>query len=535
MKPRLAMQCIVSLATLLSLTSAMAEANGAGNTSSVLAWEAAPKVDARGYIDVWALRSDVAHVESLYATEDTERCDPEGDPDEQLSQRQMARRQREAAACEAKVVAAYKLYREEQQRLNRAWEPVLRAAMQKGDAVAEVILRQCETTVVLDRSNVESTCDQKPERRALAVRRLDAIGFLPATDNSEQVARDWSNPGAKPNQHEINQLAILKKVRGGALGYDESLVHGPGNQPSEKNLLENMRRALLLEAVREDVQRAFTYSSPVAEFRELRLVRKPALPRDLTFGDRHHGSSPSYWRVELVRESFRDYRDVVVGGFGDARFMKEREALLAEIDASIERYLKQEPRWRVFLLRRIGHHEWVPEGTESTTHKLDPAWLGKWTLVRETADWSSAMATREGTAEIYRDGEFYRITTAAASKYEPFIDVSRCRLRYSGGSTLLPPAKPEGDVGDAGDTLLGYMSHGPHPDAVAPFDVRKRYKQVLMQCPGAEESDSVRSRFLLLAGDTLVEMEIVPWQSQPSVRHYQRVKDEAPADSAVRP
>lgn len=532
---RFVMRGVVVLATMLSGAAVMA----AGNSQSLaplamplaMGWEPSPKIDGRGYIDIWALRSDVAHVESLYATDDTDQCSREGDPDEQLSPRQIRRMQSEEKACIKKINAAYKIYVEEHLKLNRAWGPVLRAAIRKGDAVAEVVMRQCETTAVLDRSDIESTCDEKPERRTVATRRLDKIGFLPATDNSGEIAPDWLNPNAKPNQHEVNQLAVLKKVRSGALGYDWMYVHGRGQLPSEPNLVANTRRWVLLEAIQQDVQRAFTYSNRVTGFGDLRLVRKPTTLGQLTMGQRFHSggndfyTGPYYWRWGTISEYFDHRGKIVVGGLGDARFIEEREALLAEIDASIDRYLKQEPRWSVFLLHRVGHHEWIPEGTQSTTHKLDPAWLGKWTLQKESVNWSSPMTNHEGTADIYQDGEFTRITVAAASSFDPFNNVSGCLLRYSGGSTYLPKITPDGKI-DEMNTLLGYMlRHGPHPDAIAPFDVRKRYKQVLMQCAGAEEPDWPRARFLLLAGDTLIEFGYGTTWGSLAIRHYQRVKE----------
>ncbi|UCV17515.1 hypothetical protein [Ferribacterium limneticum] len=529
MKTRFVVRCALTFATMLYVTTLLAEANDTSPPPPANAWAPSPKVDARGYIDVWALRADVAHVEPLYVREDIDPCSRGGDPDESLSPQQLIRRQLAEAACQRQHEAAYQSYLGEYRKLNQAWGPVLLAAVRKGDSVAEVILRQCETTIVLDRSAIESTCDVNPERRRVAIRRLDSIGFLPATDNSEQVARDQSNPNAKPNQKEISQLAILQKVRGGALGYDRSIARGPGSQPSEPHPIENMRRSVLLEAVQQDVQRAFTFSNPATYLGELRLVRKPSTPGQLTEGPRFHDGSNGvysgfdYWRKGIIRESIGGYRDVTVGGLGDARFIKERAALLADIDANIDRYLQQDPRWRVFLLHRVGHHEWVPEGTQSNTHKLDAAWLGKWALVKETTDWKSSMSRRAGKADIYRDGDFVRINTASGSEAGPFIDVSGCTLRYSGGSTYLPKLKANGEIEEM-SSLLG-PTHAPHPEVIAPFDVRKRYKQVLMQCVGAEEPDSLRARFLVLAGDTLVEFEYTPWDMLPA-RHYRRVIDE---------
>jgi hypothetical protein len=122
----------------------------------------------------------------------------------------------------------------------------------------------------------------------------------------------------------------------------------------------------------------------------------------------------------------------------------------------------------------------------------------------------------------------------------PFQDVTDCTLRYSGGLTYYPQMTPSGQAATA--TTLGYFyaagaapSGGFFPDgqiqeAIAPFAPKKRFKQVLMQCDGAESADSDRLRFLLLAGDTLVEIGAeAPFGAKLAVRHYRRWTAEAAA------
>jgi hypothetical protein len=127
--------------------------------------------------------------------------------------------------------------------------------------------------------------------------------------------------------------------------------------------------------------------------------------------------------------------------------------VLAQIESSINRYLADDPRWGVFLLHRIGHHEWVPEGTESTTHVLDATWEGTWMLERETRDWTSPMKSAVGRAAIKHSGDYFEISVAADQPEEPFPNVEDCVLRYSGGSTFLP--EPGTDVQKATGTFLG--------------------------------------------------------------------------------
>lgn len=508
-------------------------------------WQAAPKVDHRGYIDVWQLRADVAHVEARIASPDTDRCFSEGDPEEPPpSAREIKRQLRQEATCVKKVERDYQGYQAVHAALNRAWIPILRVAIENGDLVAEVILRQCETTAVLDRSWIESTCDDKLERRAVAVERLNRIGFLPATDDAAKLGPYWDNPLAEPGHRELKQLSELKKVRGGALGFDKSLFHGGGNSAKTRADLDLYQRWYMLEAVRQDAPRAFTFDPGSREvgwrtgYAELRLVRKPATPGYMTRGQmQHHGggndvyTGPSYWRRGAITVYGPDQpdklgREVVVAGMGNAKFDAKRKQLLAEIEANIDRYMAADPRWGVFLLKRIGHHEWVPQGTQSTTHKLDSAWLGQWVLEKESFDWSQPMTARAGWAKIGSDGEYTRVTIEADSDIDPFLNLDGCLLRYSGGMTFLPRTEPGGAI-DATNTVLGYHHWDPpHPDAVAPFHPRKRYKQVLMQCANAEHPESARARFLFLVDDRLVEFGYGELsRSKLAVRHYRRLKE----------
>lgn len=63
-----------------------------------------PLVDSRGFIDVWQLRRDVSVVESLIATDDTDSCYPEEDPDGQpLSKKEIKSVEQSTSACTANV------------------------------------------------------------------------------------------------------------------------------------------------------------------------------------------------------------------------------------------------------------------------------------------------------------------------------------------------------------------------------------------------------------------------------------------------
>lgn len=433
------------------------------------AFNPSPKKDARGFIDVWQLRNDVAEVEALQASDNTDGCYQEGGPEEKpLSAEEVKQRALAEETCVEKVRRAFDAYQRIFASFNQSWLPVMLEAMRKGDVVAEVIMRQCDTTSALDRGGLESTCDPDPERRSMAMNRLKEIGFAPA----------YTDPRA-----------------------EGKFVHGT--------------RAFTFHRTNHGVWKTDAFAF-------LRLNRKPQTPGTLT------------WERFLYSSSSNDLYD------GLKNFDVNVNDAIAEIEGvEIDRYLTQDPRWGVFLLHRVGHHEWVPEGMKSTTHILDPSWEGTWDLEKEAENWILPMKPASGRAIITRKGEFMQITIQAKQAREPFKNVIDCTLRYSGGQTYLPELTPSGQAATA--TILGYFygaaanrmgnsafpkpgtfyKDGQNKEAVAPFDPEKRYEQILMQCPNAESDGTGRVRFLLLTNDVLVEFGF--WYADHlAVRHYRR-------------
>jgi len=146
-----------------------------------LNFNSTPKLDGIGFINVWLLRSDVAKVEALTASNNTEACIIEGDPDEPLASQEQARRNAtDEESCIQAVLEAYEKYQKVYRLFNKAWLPVMYGAIRRRDLVAEVIMRQCDTTSAFDRSKIESTCDSEMAKRTIAVNRLKDIGFAPA-------------------------------------------------------------------------------------------------------------------------------------------------------------------------------------------------------------------------------------------------------------------------------------------------------------------------------------------------------------------
>ena len=532
-------------------------------TASIHAGEALPakvpdpapqaKIDARGFIDVWQLRTDVAVVEALQASDDTDRCYQEGDGDGDApppTAAQILRDQKAEARCLAKVKRDYEVYRQAFAKFNAIWLPAVREAMAKGDPVAEVIARLCDTTPALDRTNMESTCSEAPARRAIALQKLAATKFRPAF----LLASRQDNPVYHNDRlpHEPRQKAVIQEMEEGLLDIDGSYRGIDGNVVTERDSLDDRIRSVVIAEVDREAPRKWSVG--------LSINLKPTTSSYLTWGRAAHygGGNGIYtgpmWRssVQKVWVSRGPNGEKAISGRGVQPFEQMLRKLLASTEANIERYLKADPRWGVFLLQRIGHHEWVPQQATSRSQLIDASWLGTWTLEKWSDDWSTPMqspplqailsSTGELTslakptssyAVISRNGELTQITLRAQRTTETLPNVSDCTLRYSGASTYLPELGPEGQKSTA--TLLGYFyRNGGAPsggfyddcanrDAVAPFDPKKRYKQVLMQCQGAESAESDRVRFLLLAGDVLVEFGAsAPYGKPLAVRHYRR-------------
>jgi hypothetical protein len=556
------------------------------------------------FIDVWKLRHDVAELEPLQASENADQCypegnDEEGDPDapppspaEIERQKEIARQQAEAGrACVADSEKKYAAYKAAVDAFNGTWQLLLARAIQSGDPVAEVIMRQCSTTPVLDRSKIESTCDADPKRRAVAAKRLREIGFAPGFDSEfemrehslrpEDESKEMTRlgltlPQLREKAIRDQQQLMLEQFRQGAFGtFGSNTDVRMGNAGDA----DNIERYKLIKAAIQSTRRAFTYASApygrgLGAFATLQLNRKPQTPGDLTWGPDLFDPSSN---APTPTEDFLQWRysglgnPIIVSRVppGDYTFLDHLRKLLADSEGQIDRYLAEEPRWSVFLLHRTGHHEWVPEGMQSATHRLTPNWLGQWQLERTFQDWGLSgnfvvdgsrpgaqelQGTIARSATVARDGELTRINFQTHSDFgAPLEDVSGCELRYSGGLTYLPQIENAAGAASAGQdwthTALGDLGkdcwnkfnrsgagsdravgghcrsakdNGP---AFAPLDPTKRYEQVLVQCLEGESVESDQIRFLLLEGDTLVEFAASAPQNQILyVRHYRRVE-----------
>lgn len=299
------------------------------------------------------------------------------------------------------------------------------------------------------------------------------------------------------------------------------------------DILEFYRRAFVIEAAIQEVERAFTFygvsdNGALLELAALRLNRKPVTPGILTWGvglNDGNRSGVRSWRLG-AREIYFNSETERVGGKYDLAFMRQLREILVSAHNNINRHLKQDPRWGVFLLNRVGHHEWVPEGMASDTGNLRPEWLGQWELKKVFLDWIPLRIQPEVTrASIYKNGKATRITfQTAKSPTAPLQDASACNLRYSGGLTFWPSENTNTATG----WQLGGLVSEPIPtidEVFKPLLRINRYKQVLVQCPEGEWFDNIRIRFLLLAGDSIIE--VARESSGMYVRHFRRVSTSA--------
>lgn len=525
------------------------------------------------FVDVWKLRQAVAVLEPLQTSEDTDSCYSEGDeedtsvplsPEAMLLKNESIKRQEEAArACSDAIAEKFKTYKTAYQAFNNEWLPLLTKAIESGDRVAEVILRQCSTTPVLDRSNIESTCDANPQRRDIAAKRLKEIGFAPAFDYSREI--NTSYPPTSNNQLRSNRAAVLEAFRHGAFGVDFTVAEG-GSLVNSEIELKDYRRWALIEAANQDAQRMFTFRARdpnMPGYPELSLNRHLIQGARLLWGKdmippySHNGywrswptigsfANRQYYFGTPVR-SFQDDKNTIIINLSNPsekipkdyyKINKDFEADLRELlsanEKAIDSYLQDDPRWGIFLLQRIGHHEFIPQGMVSESHEVSAALIGDWVLEKHYIDWKAVEGDIQGAAKISRDGEFTRISinskifTSGLNEIDQLPDINRCLLRKSGGQWPGIGYEPIDEVKSrSGGYSTGIGDIRKPEDAAvpaySPFYSKNNYEQILMQCQGAEANNSDRVRFLLLAGDTLVEFSASsPVHQVLHIRHYKR-------------
>jgi hypothetical protein len=534
------------------------------------------RVDSRDFVNVWQLRRELAEIEPLVISNNTDGCFTEGSsysdngspPDakelERRQQEDQVRHEKEQA-CVSDVESQYKKYITASAGFNQIWVPILMEAIHKGDTVAEVIMRQCQTTPILDRTQLESVCDASAERRSIADKRLLAIGFSPAFDwegelrEKSMFVNRQLGYGFK-GRLDLQAVAIAG-MRHGIYGLNsrELTPFSYINRTQDNDQLITYQNTVLIQLARKHVLRAFTLPG----YPTLRLNRSPIINSEFTWGpvfleQAKKGiasldpvlypfeTSMSFTKEEQVGGIFPNLPKTGSHEGLDVNIYEKRLGeILSASEAAINFYLKQDPRWAVFLINRINHHEYLPVGTKISSNKLDLKLLGQWKLEKSYENWKLAPEKTEGILDIRADGEYIKATlNTEASLQPPLQDVRDCTLRYSGGTTYLwshaglknvgfedhPSYESSTPLGD----LSGYYSlraavpwKNPEPidmSVFALFDPNKKYEQILMQCTGGETLNSDRVRFLLLVDGVLIEIATETPNRRPVfVRQYERV------------
>ncbi|MBK7014071.1 MAG: hypothetical protein IPH39_00520 [Sulfuritalea sp.] len=533
-----------------------------------------PSVDDRGFIDVWQLRQDLSVIEPLWATDTSHLCRLEAEPKggneaviedqrEQVTKRVELAQVREGA-CRDNVRKKIEDYKQLRDAFNAAWMPVLLDAVRKGDSVAEVILLNCDTSPVIDRSQMPSTCTD----RNAAVRRLKAIGFAPAVPPA--FCSDYGCGPPYGSSTLTMQNQVLDAFRNGSYIAvpHAALLDAPEDGTNDLKYKVARNRALIWAAT-QDVDRAFVFgpseyvNEKVPYHARLSVNRSPVSPTFLSWGpelilagelnQQYHWRSRPY-SPDLCKAGYipgTQFCRSVFFGRGpqiDPKvkmphldperwivapdFETELKRLLQTSQESIATALKSEPRWGVFLLNRIGHHEWLPERMTSTKGQIDNSWIGKWKLVRHYVEFVPLSQVIGAVARIETDGSMTRISIQSSDEQAtPLRYVVNCTLRYSGGVTPLghAPFGKQNYIGKNGNrTIEDPARNSPcgGVNGLDPLDPNTRYRQVLMQCDGAEALRDDSVRFLLRNGDTLIEVASEgPVDKQVHIRHFNRIRD----------
>ena len=491
--------------------------------------------DDRGFINVWQLRDDVMKVEAVEATDDTDGCYPEGNPDASPPNRkERMRLPKEENECVKRIQKAFARYQALRESFNAKWQGTLGEAIRLGDPVAEVIWRQCSTTPIIERSALASTCDNDPARHKEAALRLRQIGFEAAFDEeAERNSPTWQMDQNK--RRTLIQARTIRQMEAGVFGGWTIDIHHGGNVPYSPEELFDIRRAAVIDAASTMVRRSFTYlrrqgGADYESHAQLRLNRKPIGTPTLAWSANvFHSGSPYTGPYDPAWDGFKVYlnyenkREIIVGGSRDAQYLRMLYETLTRSEQRIDDWLKRDPRWSVFLLHRLGHHEWIPEGMESPFGRLDTAWRGEWVLDKRFVNFNQV--PNQTTDQL-------KILAGDVQTIAQFEETGRpsytCELRYSGATSLRP--EDGNHAKTATSTALGYLPAlapiSPHDagptEPFEPMNPRKVYRQVLVQCPQGEWPDNRNKRFLFLANDTLIEVLRVEGSRDLTIRHWRR-------------
>lgn len=334
-------------------------------------------VDARGFVNVWELRKDVIALSSMPSGQ-SECSQGEGDDEaapktknarlayERKRRMEQAFVQWEVQKCEQDNLQKMEAFEQQSVAFNKRWLPVLNSAMQLGDPVAEVVLRLCETTPLLDRKNIAADCSEAAADKDFARQRLERIGFLPALHNyistnhgndSRQRHEDCSRGNSSKSMEcgiraDIARYRrILSVMLTGYMAVAESwnTCQISGATPEQDKLVEECQRLMkLMMAISAGTNR-FYASGPIDG--GVKGLAPLTLQRPILKGE---SGVPTYGyqfdkRGFVTRNDWRPFSDPNFS----AIFYAELDKTVQEIDINIANDLSKEPRWAVFLIERL--------------------------------------------------------------------------------------------------------------------------------------------------------------------------------------
>jgi len=340
------------------------------------------KVDARGFIDVWALRKDVIALANMPMGQN-ECSRGEGDDEEEVLASLKTRKARLAyerqrrkdaalarkaeARCEQDNLRKSQRFEQLRAAFNASWLPVLKGATQLGDPVAEVVLRLCETTALLDRSQIAADCSAKADDQAYARQRLETIDFKAALHKYTPTAHAdaWHQrqavcgKGGAIASTECGYRAeiaryerILSVMRTGYLAVAESwnTCQMGGETPELDKLVEECQRLMnLMIAVSAGSNRFYAVGPIDGGDQGLSQL---SLERPILRGKA--GVPWKDWPYDsrgiVSRNDWRKFSDPHF----QRKFYDELDRTVQEIEANIAADLRKEPRWAVFLVERLG-------------------------------------------------------------------------------------------------------------------------------------------------------------------------------------
>lgn len=369
---------------------------GCAGSVDLKPYQASTEVDSRGYINPWALQKALNGIAEL--SKSTLACGSRHAVlTEGLTGAELEKVQRKEKAafdqCEKKHIAKEKSYQDALSMLNATWLPVLKQATDQGDPVAEVMLRMCETTPLLNRVDVATDCSNNEPARSYAKKRLETIGFEPALYH-------YKFPRLAGYPYDLNGKVCEEKrgADGGNLcrnkltnaRYEQMFAV---MQTGVLNVLERLdceydiagtdagKQAFATCLYYSDLMRAVTILAPkffVAPpdhggYDTLSLMRtqaRQAFEPWLQGAADYSRFEPLKPRVSPIKWAEKPDAEY------EAKFYGQAHQILTKMSANIQQNLDQEPRWAVFILERGNTVAARPTGKKSRPEKFFGTYQG---------------------------------------------------------------------------------------------------------------------------------------------------------------